>query len=64
MNKRLLTTIFTAFFLPCMAQADTSGFLTDYSVLATDSRFADATKIYLAEGAEERLASYSKVMID
>jgi len=64
MKFQFLMTLFSTLCLTCIAQADVSGFLSDYSVLATDSRFADATRIYLAEGAEERLASYSKVMID
>jgi len=64
MKFQFLMTLFSTLCLTCIAQADVSGFLSDYSLLAPDSRFLDANKIYIADDAENRLAGYSQLMID
>jgi len=63
MNNRFIKTLFIAVLLPGLATAEESGFLEDYSILGPLGEYGNVRQ-YVAEGAKERMANYSKVMID
>ena len=63
MTNRFVKTLFIATLLPGLAIAEESGFLEDYSILGVEGEYG-AAKMYVADGAPERMINYSKVMID
>ena len=63
MNNRFIKTLMAAILFPGIAIAEESGFLDDYSILGPPGEYGDA-RMYVAEGAPERMANYSKIMID
>ena len=63
MNNRFIKTLFIAALLPGLATAEESGFLEDYSILGPLGEYGSVRQ-YVAEGTLERMAGYSKVMID
>jgi len=63
MNNRFIKTLFIAVLLPGLASAEESGFLEDYSILGPLGEYGNVRQ-YVAEGTLERMANYSKVMID
>ena len=63
MKNLLIKTVFVAILFPGLAAAEESGFLEDYSILGATGEYG-AARMYLANGTVERMANYSKVMID
>ena len=63
MKDLFIKAAFVAVLLPGLATAEESGFLEDYSILGPHGVWGNA-KQYVAEGTMERMADYSKVMID
>jgi hypothetical protein len=63
MKYRFIKAAFIAVLLPGLAIAEESGFLEDYSILGPDGAYGNA-RMFVAEGTLERMANYSKVMID
>jgi len=63
MKDLFIKAAFVAVILPGFAAAEESGFLEDYSILGPLGVWGNARQ-YVAEGTLERMANYSKVMID
>ena len=63
MNNRFIKTLMVAVLIPGTAIAGESGFLDDYSILGAPGEFGEA-RMYVAEGAPERMANYDRIMID
>lgn len=63
MKDLFIKAAFVAVLLPGLATAEESGFLEDYSILGAAGEYG-AAKMYVADGAPERMANYSKIMID
>jgi len=63
MTNRFIKTLFIAVLIPGLASAEESGFLEDYSILGATGEYG-AARMYVAAGTRERMAKYSKVMVD
>ncbi len=63
MTNRFIKTLFIAALIPGLASAEESGFLEDYSILGATGEYG-AARMYVAAGTQERMAKYSKVMVD
>ncbi len=63
MKDLFIKAAFVAVLLPGLATAEESGFLEDYSILGAAGEYG-AAKMYVADGTLERMANYSKIMID
>jgi len=63
MTKQFFKALLITAFIPALASAEESGFLDDYSVLGATGEYG-AARMYVADGAPERMKAYSKVMID
>jgi hypothetical protein len=63
MKDLFIKAAFVAVLLPGLATAEESGFLGDYSILGAAGKYG-AARMYVAEGTLERMAHYSKIMID
>ena len=63
MKDLFIKAAFVAVLLPGLATAEESGFLEDYSILGPHGVWGKSRQ-YVAEGTLERMANYSKVMID
>jgi hypothetical protein len=63
MTTRIRKILLSAILLPGLAIAQESGFMEDYSILGTSGEYGDAA-MYVAANTPEKMAKYSKVMID
>lgn len=63
MKNLIIRAAFIAVLLPGLAIAEESGFLEDYSILGAPGEYG-AARMYVSETAIERMADYSKIMID
>lgn len=63
MKNIFIKTAFLAVLLPGIATAQDNGFLEDYSALGATGEYG-AARMYVAEGTYERMAKYSKIMVD
>ena len=65
MRKTITTTaLLTLAAAPLALAQDNSGFLTSYDNLSTSDNMLGFTKIYIADGAAERVAQINQIMID
>jgi hypothetical protein len=63
MKNLFIKAVFVAVLLPGLTVAEESGFLEDYSILGKAGEWG-AARMYVSETTLERMAHYSKVMID
>ncbi len=65
MKKTIITTaLLTLAAAPLALAQENSGFLTSYDNLESNDNVLGFTKVYVADGAAERVASFNRIMVD